>query len=1441
MEPGEKFTLWDDLTNADTNSDTDNLAAKVAYLQTLEGGPQGYRLRRVILCNFWLYGLQEFEIPHGRLFLAGENASGKSSVLAAALPLALDGNLSPNRLDTFGSRQRKIDYYVLGSAESSTPYQYERRTTYIALEFEWCDPVNPPIAPDIRQHWLEARTAEEREKARWLTIGLSLAGNNNANEKVRPIRFLITDGSRFGHELGMIDQKNVAYDQLTFKRLLSEGGRGIICDTVADYQSHVARYLFGTSEVRDFQNIISMMLVVRQPNLGTEINFTRVHEYLKQALPRIPDEITRRVTGTLERMDNIQTQLEHLQEAYEAATVLDKAAQKLAVAGARRSGLSYLLAQTSENGFQTRVTGLERTRANAETALKAAEAAYAALNTEDEQVAGQLAALEASESLQVVDKIAAARSQTQEALRHFEQQTTQLEGARQALQAVQTRQERLTGQHLRWQEESRQTLKALETLAEKEAEWPLAAGQLEGLAQLLTAYNLESENQPELPLTLAALAGQQSEERLNKLSELEELHRERESKAIEARIATARATEKRNEYDELRQRRDEAQQRVAEVRDELANRWRQFQREPESWTGELPDYRLAELASNALRATLEEYRALVQAVTGELSRAVMRLDETHSQLLQGKGSQQTRLAELEREFARKKAEPDRLPLRTVRRQTARELLAQRQIRALPFYALLDFKPNLTGPQAGQIEFMLEEAGLLDGLVVHRQDYQTAQEILAASNLSDAFLRPLENSSESSNLTGWLVYAAPRNNATGHQADWQSTVEELLKALPVDLPNEETALHWQHGLLTGRSVASQAPGFIGLANRERLRQEELAGLEKRLNHAQTELINLENQVRQNRQRQQALAQEQTRLDQLYRAEAVVSAETDHDRIETERQKSERGLSEAQNQEREARQQLNSVTTRILQASADIPGAASDQRHVRALLEATRRLKNEAARLQQSLGGATDRWHEHRENQSSLEAASATVQLAASLHAESQARATRSESELAELEKLLETSDLQAQVERLAYLRERRKGLPQELQKAALERGKAEERLHGLLETLEQALQNLAEARQKRQVAQTTFALKLAFYPAAALIEARTLAGKDDALKAANTLLKGEENSLPDEETLESAYDQASRQLLAEFTRQRSFLVDYGPDLDDETRIVFLAEDHIEIPALLNLLANRIELQRTLLVREETSLFEDFLLQEMAEAIRSHIIQASDWLDNINRVLNNLPMVGERYSLDWKPLDASEIAEGSGSHIARHHRLLSRPVQSLTPEERQLIQDALRLEIAGLRLRQKDEPGLSFMEALVQIFDYREWFRFGVFITPQGGNRIRLTDRNAGTRSGAEQLFALYVPLFAALAALYGSYAAPGSPRLLALDEAFDKSSLANTQKIMQFLVLQGFQWIMTGPQVSGMGSGVPVSAEYQMLHEKGTNVATSVPFYWIAGQSEATND
>ena len=274
-----------------TNEATEGRQARpitrfVDILQAYAGGPQGYRLRRIILTNFWLYGQQEFEIPHGRLFLAGENASGKSTVLTAALPLGLDGDLRPNRLDTFGGRERRIEYYVLGGADSATPFSHERRTAYIALEFEWCDPDHPPIAPEIRQRWENG----EREKTRFLTIGVSIAGNANTTDRIRPLRFLITDGSRLGYEIdtlyetGNLGEKR-AYDHIRFKQLVQE--HGILCDSQADYERQVARYLFGYSDPKDFEKLINLLLVLRRPNLSTELNFSRVHDYLKMSLPKI--------------------------------------------------------------------------------------------------------------------------------------------------------------------------------------------------------------------------------------------------------------------------------------------------------------------------------------------------------------------------------------------------------------------------------------------------------------------------------------------------------------------------------------------------------------------------------------------------------------------------------------------------------------------------------------------------------------------------------------------------------------------------------------------------------------------------------------------------------------------------------------------------------------------------------------------------------------------------------------------------------------------------------------------------------------------------------------------------------------------------------------------------------------------------------------------------
>lgn len=1434
------------------DAEDSNLAAKVNYLQGLAGGPLGYRLRRIILCNFWLYGLQEFEIAHGRLFLAGENASGKSSVLAASLPLALDGDLRPNRLDTFGGRDRRIDYYVLGGSESSTAYSYERRTTYIALEFEWCNPSEPPIAPDLRQEWLEDTDGTGREKARWLTIGISLAGNVNSSDRIRPLRFVITDGSRFGHELHMVDAKDVALDHPGFKRML--GGSGIVADTKEEYQTLVARYLFGISDLREFQNIINMMLVLRKPNLGSELNFSRVHDYLKQSLRKIPDEITRRVTGTIERIDSIQSQVEHLQDAHDSAARLDNAAQKLAVAGARKAALTFSKARGSEIAAQGQVTRLQNELNSAESERSTAQARLDELTTEADEVAGQIAALEASEGMQLAERLAQVREISQIAAVQLEQQNEQLRIAQGGVQANQVRRERLRNDWQRLHTQSLVMLQTLQKMATERAEWPLAAAQLEEAARQVGGLSLEAAEAPSLPVALEALAGTSSQERVAHLLQLEELHQQREAKATEERVARERENEKLAEYDAARQRKEKAQARVTAAREELVNRLQQLYRQGQ-WVAELPEYKLAGVVSAALGANLTDYRNSLENFGRDLERAAQGLSDEQTRLRQRQGVQQQQWSDLQNRYQQKLAEPDLVPLRTERRQEARSQLANKGIAAWPLYALIDFKPEVGPERAGQIERMLEEAGLLDALVVRPDQTDAADTLLQSHGLSDC--RLLANPADiEQTLYNWLAFDPASLEGEIAEA-WRFTVELILRSVAlspdkvasyglspdgaashnyVSLANDG---HWQHGLLWGQAGSGAAKGFIGTANRRRLRRQELDALQTELEAGRVELTKLEEQIRENLGQQRSLENERDLLEELARAAEVVAAELERDRVEVERDRAEKVLNETQARVRDLRQTLHQLTTRILQDSQDVPGAANDLRRLRQLLEATRELSSHCALLVQSLHGLAERWPEYREVQTNLESSRRSEQLASKLQAESQTRYTQAQAELDELERTLQSEDLQKLTERLGWLRQRRQELPNLKSDALVERSRAEERARNLSENLGQARQTLEEAQQSRQSAQTTFKLRLAAYPSPRLTEARLLAERDDFVKAAARLLTSSANTpvTADQEQLDEERSRAFNHLNLEFNQERATLAEYGPELDDEGRVTFIVENRVEPPELLQLLTQQIDIQKALLDNEERALFENFLLQEMAEAIRYHIIQTEQWVRSINTLLADLPMVGEHYSLEWKPVleNESGFLDGLGSHIARQHKLLRKPAQNLSSEETEILQDAFRQEIVNLRLRQKEEPGLNFMDALVQIFDYREWFQFSIFITPTGGTRIRLTDRNAGSRSGAEQLFALYVPLFAALAALYDSAAAPGCPRLLALDEAFDKASVANTQRIMEFLVLQNFQWMMTGPQISGTGSGIPASAEYQMMHEKGTLVATAVPFFWIGGQ------
>ena len=1465
----QTFDTW---TIAEETSEQ-RLSQMVSLLQAVAGGPKGYRLRRIHLTNFWLYGEQIFEIPHGRLFLAGENASGKSTVLTAALPLALDGDLRPNRIDTFGGRERRIDYYVLGGTESATPYHFERRTSYIALEFEWCDPDAPPLAPEIRQRW-ENADEEQRAKLRFLTIGLSLAGNANVTDRIRPLRFLITDGSRLGSDLHTVFEsgnrhEKRAFDHTRFKQLLE--GHGIICETQTEYERQVSRYLFGFSDVKDFQKLVNLLLVLRRPNLSSELNFSRVHEYLKQSLRKIPSETTQRVIGTIERIDSIQSEIERLQEAYDATARLHQAVQRLALANVQLAANEYVDAYRNEEITQSKVTRLSKEVATAEQEHQRAEVQKQALQDRITHISGQIRILESSEGLQVAKQLMLARERVTETASQLRLQQQNLDVARKTARTAAKNLENRRKSFERTRTEVISLLSELRTLASSVCSWELAAFQLEEAAHAITTLSPEDAREPQTPPGVSMLTGEQPRERITWLRRLSTLHQRREQADQHVQNARNLETTRFQELDEARHHFQNMRDHVQETRQKLNKTLEQWLTTDDIDLSEddisLTDIMLEDISPveseqeneryttgilTALQNAMAEYRRIVAHIERELVDAADAVQGELNELQLVTGGKKHEHDELQALYERKLAEPEYVPPRSQRRTLARAKLAEQGIVAYPLYALVDFVPDIAEDEAGRIEYILEDAGLLDALVVAPSQVIEADTILAAEGLSDCRLnieRIEQTTRYGTGLQHWLRFDTALQESLDEPAfhEWETLTSTLLATIGepqasntanVILHNNGEWTHWTHGLLTGRASRGTAM-CIGKATRLRVRQRELTALEQQRQRLDEELAWLHQRLAEYEQQLTTLQTRQAEIRQLLPGSeldgnyaALAQAKQTLDDVNYKYQK-------ARQQTQERRQEYNRVLAQLESESQGISALATSTQQVQDALEGTMTLQTQAKTLQLQINTLIRTWQDYQDEKASLEQAQSNETTVASLHEHTQQQSLQAQAEFQELQRIAENTEVEQIEQRLSNLRQQNVTVSGELDKAKSDSIRADERANTTRVQLREQEAQLEHDRAASNDKQTRFVQQIAEYPVEQLIAVQEMVATGDAIRAARMVIaelervNKEGETLTRRERLENASRDAYNALSKTFNHEQPFLLEYGPNLDEQGHIQFLNENRSRPIDLLEIFGERIEIQRTLLDQEERQLFEDFLLQEIAEAIRVHILEAEEWVQHINGVLGELPMIGEHYALQWKPLNEYDPAM-PGSHLAEHYRLLRKPAQALTPEEASTLMNAFRQEIEGVRLRQQETPELNFLDALEQVFDYREWFHFDVWVTPIGGQRQRMTDRIAGTRSGAEQLFALYVPLFAALGALYRT-ASPGAPHLLALDEAFDKVSPTNTQRMMAFLVSQDFQWIMTGPQVSGTGARIPASARYLMLHEKGSLIATASASFWSDNQ------
>lgn len=1399
------------------------LQADPALLQRKEalaaGGPPGWRPSRLILMNYWYFTYEEFHFVQGRLVLRGANASGKSTALAAAITLALDGEKRRERMDTFGGQGRSVAYYLVGDprAAPGSDFYHHERTGYVALEFE------------------------HAAQGRHLTVGAGLyTSRGRPNLEVDFWGFALTDGRRPGRDFALFDLTADGRIPLTERQLRERiGAGGTVVSRQGDYQALVNRWLFGMPE-EEYDDLLKVLVSLRSPKLNKDIKPSDVCEILARSLPGLEEDLLGRVTRIIEDMDAQQELLERTRAHLAAVRDLDEKLDRYLNQLAQAAALEYREAHQRLADAREDLDRAKAELAEQEQELAAVRRRLEAVMAEQGEVRGRIEVLEAHEAFAGERALALAERDRDAARAGLERAAAAVAASQAARQRLQASLERLQGEWDRTRASLGAGAQALAQAA-AEAAWPLAAAAAADLTAALDSLRLEAPGQHPVHALAPLRAG--GEQRLGALRQA--LAAARAVEAAEGEYAAARARVAREEA-----ARDDALDAHSAAEEELERARAAAVAALHGWKGAAPELQPPAAAVAAVARAVQEYphagpdlRRALDPLATELARQRRAALERQVQELQaerarrGHGRDQVE-AELRAWLQRQEAEPPRAP----GQERARALLAAGGIPAVPLYAACAFRPHVPAGEAAALEQALAEAGLLDALVVPPEQAAAVAAGLTAAGLGDRWLQPLPPA------PGPGPAADPERVPEPTLADYLEPVPGALPAPAVLAALGAVAVsagaegagtpaavlpdgRWRVGLLTGSSTRREAAEvlYVGAANRRRRREAEVARLRVALAAASAAVAAADADLEALAARLQALAEEVEALRTLPAWAALERAAAEGDRSRRWLERCQQAVARALADQDAAYARLNGAREQFQGALAGAPEARGrTAAGLQELLAATRACLDAAGHLAAQAGGLPHLWQQRQDLAGALAAEEQRLQEALALQGGAREQYTHLAARAEAIrERLagLQIGELRRQLRDLAA---RREHLSQE------EKGLIKEESR-LAEAGRQQAQRVAGARAEEEAAagqhqRATAHLdaRLQAYPTLARHLELCRSGASGALACAEELLRLRRTA-PEglRAAIEESQKEAFRALSTAFAQHQSLLVDYRPQ-EVGDRVLFEGAGTRLLPC--ELLARLEEEQRhqLLVVREkENELYEEFILKQVAGHIRDLVARGEEWKDGINGLLAARPLAGgEVLSIEWKPKPPDRV---TGVNLARVVELLRQDPDKLHPEQVAELVAHFRTQVEEVRARERrGDQDQSFADALAQVLDYRLWFDFTLHTRQPGQEKQQMTDVRFTARSGAEKSLAMFIPLLAAAHARYRA-ARPDAPRLVGLDEAFAGVDDENTRKMFSFLVSLDFSWIMTSEKLWGVADTLPGCATYELVRQ-GT-VVTPIFYVW----------
>lgn len=1329
-----------------------------------------WRMNKLGFVNFWLYDWEEFPFSEGRLLLRGENGAGKSVTTQSFIPFMLDGDLRPYRLDSFGSKDRKMSYYLLGEDK-------EESTGYLYLEF---------IKPEHRLY-------------RTLVVGLRARRSNSA---VEFWGFCLSDGRRIGagpEDFALFETKGSQRISLTRQEVHNRfGDSENWVERGSDYKQMVNRMLFGCAEMEQYDRLLRLLIQLRKPKLSKDFSPRLVQEILNASLQPLSEEDIAPMVNSMEKMDTIQHRLESLGQSLQEARQLRNEYTRYNQYVLGKKGQYYLTARQFTQQRQAEVQSLEDKVALTQKMLEAARASH----RETEQQVGEL-----SRQLEVLRE----GSDLDNAVRRKEECRRQ---AAQQQEAV-----------AREQREEQRKQNALDA---KERERLQAERRCADQQELLQRNfrELAEQNEelcyPGHPTTLQAVDFQQEQPPLGRFAA-------QLRKAAELLRRKAEALQQLDRYQQdqdnaaqaLRHAQtewEEARRTVGTMRDALSEAFAALEEPTQAFC-------LRHGEVTALFAQITAYEGLAQEqemqkiLNGALQRLSMPLVQEHTLWERQQADAQQQLNELAAHRKELESQKELPPPRSEAVESTRAYLRERGVPYASFYELVDFAPDLPPERRALLEAQLADTGILDALVLPAEALEKMPELLAQhpdhflcrKNLSPAAaplpLRPETELPAWADMAGLLscLSEEPEGNA------WFAT-----------------DARYRQGVLQGQSVAQQPAGYIGASARRANRERQLAALARQIEEKQQELKEIQARLQQIKTTQQQLQQAyEARPTTADLAVALDLAAKQRGEVE----RRERTLDDCAQRVQRQQKQLADLRAETLPLTQGLPYEqdaetygqmvdlceeyrekyqmlSSNKDHMELLRSRVLDLEQQLDDLNEDLLACTDRVRRQQAEQRKTQAA------------------------LDELERYLAQPEIQALAQKLDELRAALVRAQKKYHDTDTQIQVQQSNLDHERPELARKKQELEKAIAEEETLRQIFEEELCRGPGQPGRGEEPLWRQAET--ARDRIRQKDRNLGPDDlrTSLEKNMHIASALNTYRMGIQPLFESEEGRLRSRVCIQLYLDGQRLDLLDFIRRLESQRDVEEQLLSQEDRRLFETILNQTVITKLSHRINNSQEWTQRMSGIMEQLnTSMGLRFSLVWKGKPADQQKELDTGELLT---LLRKNPMVMGDADRQKITDHFRAKINRARERsQMEATPATYSELMREALDFRNWFTFRLFYQKGGAEKQtkkELTDSAFNSFSGGEKAMTMYVPLFAALAAQYAA-ASGEAPRLMALDEAFAGVDETNIESMFALVHELGFNYIMNSQALWGCYPTVSSLNIAELWRPQNAQIVTVLRYHW----------